>query len=181
MSSGKGDETCGNKHCSCYYDNERKRTIADVKAWKDNPDHSKILNRYFQSCERNGHDKNESELQRLEKVPHGLGLFDYEVHFAYEEHGEKKEELVNLKLCLRCAPKLFFVGKGYALGARAAREKQMKTIPTPIQEDRIMQDSDASLLDAHMSRKRSSEKHDDQESKCGSSPEARSRKFRKVE
>ena len=46
----------------------------------------------------------------MKSLPHGIGLCDYEVHFKYKEQDQDKEELVNLKLCMRCAPKIF-VGK----------------------------------------------------------------------
>ena len=94
--------------------------VDEVKQWKANPQHCQILNEYFHSSAKDENCTNESELKRLLRVPHGLGLYNYEVHFEYEEHGEKKEELVNLKLCLRCAPKLFH-GKGSIIGARDAR------------------------------------------------------------
>ena len=92
--------------------------------------HDTILDRYTQSCRddsmnvdkhKNRH-LHEREIERLTKIPNGLGIYDYEVHFSYLEHGETKEELVKLKLCLRCAPKIFH-GKGGVLGAREAREK----------------------------------------------------------
>ena len=74
------------------------------------------------------------EDRRLSKVPHGLGLHDYEVDFAYRERGERKRELVKARLCLRCAPLLFASklsregGKGGekaapAVAARDARER----------------------------------------------------------
>ena len=47
----------------------------------------------------------------LNNVPEGVGLHDYRVHFAYVERSTEKEELVKLRLCLRCAPSLYY-GKG---------------------------------------------------------------------
>jgi protein FRA10AC1 len=47
------------------------------------------------------------EIGRLSGVPHGTGLHDYEVDFAYVEGGARKRELVKVRLCLRCAPLLF--------------------------------------------------------------------------
>jgi hypothetical protein len=67
---------------------------------------------------------NEDEEQALlEKVPPGLGFYDYEVPFTYQEHGTSKSELVKLRLCLRCAPLLFRTKDpiDYALAARRAR------------------------------------------------------------
>lgn len=81
--------------------------------------------------------KEQTRLARL--IPHGIGLHDYEVDFAYIEQGARKRELVKVRLCLRCAPLLFVcksssgVGngdrgidelkKGPATKAREAREK----------------------------------------------------------
>ena len=47
------------------------------------------------------------EMERLTDVPHGIGLHDYEVDFAYVEGNARKRELVKVRLCLRCAPLLF--------------------------------------------------------------------------
>jgi hypothetical protein len=47
------------------------------------------------------------ERERLSRVPHGIGLHDYEVDFTYVEGGARKRELVKVRLCLRCAPLLF--------------------------------------------------------------------------
>jgi protein FRA10AC1 len=47
------------------------------------------------------------EQTRLSQVPYGVGLYDYEVDFAYVEHNVNKRELVKVRLCLRCAPLLF--------------------------------------------------------------------------
>ena len=124
MANGKGFDSCGNKHCPCYFNNKNKKPMEEVIRWKLDPNHRKILNAYFQKCEGDTDidESNETENERLAVIPHGLGLFDYEVHFAYNEEGKKKEELVNLKLCLRCAPKLFWE-KGDAIGAKRARKK----------------------------------------------------------
>jgi hypothetical protein len=62
------------------------------------------------------------EHKRLARVPHGIGLHDYEVDFAYVEHNQQKRELVKVRLCLRCAP-LIFSGENAASKARLAREK----------------------------------------------------------
>lgn len=62
------------------------------------------------------------EQKRLARVPHGIGLHDYEVDFAYVELNQQKRELVKVRLCLRCAP-LIFSGKNAATKARLAREK----------------------------------------------------------
>lgn len=120
-------DSCGNKHCPCYFENKRKRKISEVMRWKELVDHRQALDQYFQSCKKHGIGTKEDEIQRLQQVPHGLGIFDYEVHFSYKEKNVEKEELVKLKLCLRCAPKIFYAEKGGAIGARTAREREMQT------------------------------------------------------
>ena len=52
-------------------------------------------------------DEERDEQKRLSQVPHGVGLYDYEVDFAYIEQNVSKRELVKVRLCLRCAPLLF--------------------------------------------------------------------------
>lgn len=52
-------------------------------------------------------DEEREEQKRLALVPHGVGLYDYEVDFAYLEQNVNKRELVKVRLCLRCAPLLF--------------------------------------------------------------------------
>jgi protein FRA10AC1 len=110
---GKGVETCGNKHCPSYdlakhIEASMSKTLV-TEALKSYNDTSPSIK------------QEDDEWERLRKFPYGVGLHDYEVHFAYEEQGEKKEELVKLRLCLRCAPMLFYK-KGGALGALMARQ-----------------------------------------------------------
>jgi len=52
-------------------------------------------------------DEERDEQKRLSQVPYGVGLYDYEVDFAYVEQNVNKRELVKVRLCLRCAPLLF--------------------------------------------------------------------------
>ncbi len=52
-------------------------------------------------------DEERDEQQRLSQIPYGVGLYDYEVDFAYQEQKVSKRELVKVRLCLRCAPLLF--------------------------------------------------------------------------
>ena len=71
-----------------------------------------------------------NEVVRLESLPYGVGLHDYEVDFVYVEQQVKKRELVKVRLCLRCAPLLFIADKkgrssdrkAPAVKAREARE-----------------------------------------------------------
>ena len=78
-------------------------------------------------------EQEKNEVARLESLPYGVGLHDYEVDFVYVEQQAKKRELVKARLCLRCAPLLFIAkmndGKGSssdkkapAVKAREARE-----------------------------------------------------------
>lgn len=108
----------------------------EVRTWRRNIHEHVLLDRYDQkedtaistktTTTKVLDDSEEAaEDWRLKRLPYGIGLRDYEVHFAYVEHGEEKEELVKLRLCLRCAPKLFF-GNGGSVGARKAREKKIK-------------------------------------------------------
>jgi len=52
-------------------------------------------------------DEERDEQKRLSQIPYGVGLYDYEVDFAYVEQNVSKRELVKVRLCLRCAPLLF--------------------------------------------------------------------------
>ena len=169
VENGKGYETCGNKHCPCYFEGAnnvdpiilssydqlrshndsdiskkwkkmKKRCIEDIIRWKKNTENRNILWKYDQHIISKGEnhqnansetttdddgeeEKERKEIARIQSIPYGLGLFDYTVHFSYDEHGEHKQELVQLKLCLRCAPKVFY-GKGGVIGALNARRKK---------------------------------------------------------
>jgi len=129
---GKGHDTCGNKHCPSYYDSsQNKKAVTEVTRWSKNVKNRSALARYTVSKLRKNLDSLESSTESDEKseesnlltLPFGIGLHNYQVHFAYVEHSEKKEELVKLKLCLRCAPMLFH-RKGGVLGALFARMKE---------------------------------------------------------
>ena len=72
-------------------------------------------------------EQEKNEVARLEALPCGIGLHDYEVDFVYVEQQVKKRELVKVRLCLRCAPLLFIAKsssdrKAPAVKAREARE-----------------------------------------------------------
>lgn len=117
----KGVETCGNKHCPCYFEKGRKKSVREIREWRTNINENDLVEKYIQKIPtKQDGDTEYAEDGRLQCLPYGIGLCDYEVHFAYVEKGEEKEELVKLKLCLRCAPKLFFA-KGGSLEARKAR------------------------------------------------------------
>lgn len=108
---GKGHTSCGNKHCPSY------KAVGQVKV---NPN---LLRAYSESPMP----KTESEEQvLLGSLPFGIGSTDYEVPFRYQERGKAKQELVKLRLCLRCAPLLFRKvdsKRDIALEARRARTR----------------------------------------------------------
>ena len=107
VQNGRGHSTCGNKHCP-----GGKHILESSTATRI------LLSTYYESPQPI---TNAQEERLLEKVPHGVGLHDYEVPFTYTEQGETKTELVKLRLCLKCSPKLF---EGGALKARQARSSK---------------------------------------------------------
>lgn len=106
VQNGRGHTSCGNKLCPSGSETKSLSTAAKL-----------LLESYYQSP--NQSESNEEE-RLLARLPHGIGLNDYEVPFTYAEQGEAKTEFVKLRLCLRCSPLLF---KGGALDARRARRK----------------------------------------------------------
>ena len=136
---GKGVDTCGNKHCPCYYTNSEsdgtgqdvRRPVEEIIRWRHLVKNRTILSSYavknaplpHSNPVVTSHDEEEEEEKKqLQLIPHGLGLFAYQVHFSYVEQGERKDELVKLILCLRCAPMVFW-NKGGAMAARLTRNK----------------------------------------------------------
>ncbi len=117
---GKGFRTCGNKHCPSYQQQQSNPTHVETSDIL-----SSSLSDYFKKTISTEIPSLEEELKLLKSVPEGVGLFDYEVHFSYQERGHMKSELVKLRLCLKCAPKLYF-NRGGALKAREARNKVTK-------------------------------------------------------
>jgi len=93
---------------------------------------SKKPKRKHQNYDYSLKEQENNELARLESLPYGIGLHDYEVDFVYVEQQMKKRELVKVRLCLRCAPLLFIAKmnekgsssdkKAPAVKAREARE-----------------------------------------------------------
>jgi hypothetical protein len=136
--SGKGFDTCGNKHCPSYHspgggssrDIEAARWASLSRTSKDSVsqyylsiqkrNEQAILGKESQRGEYN-EEEEEEEIMALSKLTYGCGLADYEVPFSYVEQETSKTELVKLRLCLRCAPMLFH-GRGGSLGAKKARE-----------------------------------------------------------
>lgn len=127
---GKGQETCGNKHCPSYQQQQEQYAHHPAAAAQA----VEQLRVYIQSSASTTVTTEDEEQVLLEKLTHGLGLYDYEVPFTYQEQEQQKEskqtktELVKLRLCLRCAPLLFLkkqtpVNNNCALEARQARRK----------------------------------------------------------
>jgi len=138
VENGRGHATCGNKHCPGG--NQALEASASQS----------LLSGYYKSPRPTN---NEEEEKLLEKLPHGIGLHDFEVPFTYPEQGETKTELVKLRLCLKCSPLLF---QGGALDARRARSKRSKDGKTD--EDSSQQvKPGASSNDADSSAKQPSE------------------------
>lgn len=109
---GKGHTTCGNKHCPSYKSTSKSSsTVTDL-----------TLKKYYESSTPTVESE---EKTLLETLPHGIGLFAFEVPFRYVEHDESKVELVKLTLCLRCAPLLYRTNGTVepSLKARTAREQ----------------------------------------------------------
>jgi protein FRA10AC1 len=135
VEAGKGHTTCGNKHCQSQHD----APVSSLQLLESSPKIKLLLRKYYGSSTPTTESE---EHALLEKLPYGIGLVDFEVPFSYVEHGEAKEELVKLRLCLRCAPLLFRKKNGVdpALQARIARDRirRKETAPdaqhgTPLQ------------------------------------------------
>ena len=158
VSCGKGFDTCGNKHCSSYGSGGARDIEAARRASRSRMS-EELTRRYYLNAEkrpgeaaaikhsqRGSEDEEEEEMAALSQLSHGCGLADYEVPFSYVEQEEQKTELVKLRLCLRCAPMLFF-GRGGALGAKMARERlnSGQTIASTKQQFKEDEEEDASL------------------------------------
>jgi protein FRA10AC1 len=142
VQNGRGHATCGNKHCGHGPGSPQSSS-------------SVLLATYYQSSLPSS---GEEERRLLEKIPHGLGLHDYEVPFTYTEHGQNKTELVKLRLCLRCAPLLFASRGGEGvLEARKARAKN-KRDRDPSPKD-LLPDSGESSDDQKRKARRRRSKH----------------------
>lgn len=146
---GKGYQTCGNKHCPSYQDQQSQMVKARSK-----DEEALLLLEYSTTTEPPSTEQEEQD--RLERVPPGLGLHDYEVPFAYVEHGESKSELVKLRLCLRCAPLLFRTRNpvNCALAARRARLKFEKSEMDPVESTAAALDKSDSSSSSSKDRKR---------------------------
>ncbi len=95
--------TSGDEDSDSSEDRRSRKRHKKSKEKKKNKHHRKKHSRSSSSL----HDEERDEQKRLSQVPYGVGLYDYEVDFAYVEHNVNKRELVKVRLCLRCAPLLF--------------------------------------------------------------------------
>ena len=157
VSCGKGFDTCGNKHCSSYGGSGTRDIEAARRASRSRMS-EEFARRYYLNArkrpgeaiatkhsQRGSEDEEEEEMAALSQLSYGCGLADYEVPFSYVEQEEQRAELVKLRLCLRCAPMLFF-GRGGALGAKMARERlsSAQTIASTKQQFKEDEEEDAS-------------------------------------
>ena len=94
VQSGRGTDTCGNLHCPSVVEHPT-------------PGMQEASSRAQIYMERTCPDREQDEKARAVQLPHGAALTDFEVPFTYSEQGERKTELVKLRLCVRCAPLLF--------------------------------------------------------------------------
>jgi protein FRA10AC1 len=112
VQAGKGSESCGNKHCPSH---QQKITI-------DGEFEREALSTYLKGDSVAQIEREERAL--LKKLPYGILLTNFEVPFTYPEDNQNKTELVKLRLCARCAPRLF-VSKGEASPSIAARRARL--------------------------------------------------------
>jgi protein FRA10AC1 len=108
----KGSESCGNKHCPSH---QQETTI-------DGEFEREALSTYLEGDSLAQAEREERAL--LKKLPYGILLTNFEVPFTYPEDNQNKTELVKLRLCARCTPRLF-VSKGEASPFIAARRARL--------------------------------------------------------
>lgn len=125
--SGKGFETCGNKHCPSY----------------ENPGLYKQSARERHLAERK---QDESGV--------GEGLADYEVPFQYVEQNETKLELVKLRLCLACAP-LLLERSGSAKRVAEGAKRKAKDDTESSSSDSSSSDESSDSSDSYYRKRKS--------------------------
>jgi hypothetical protein len=108
----KGSESCGNKHCPSH----QQETAINGELERE------VLSSYLKDESASHSERKERAL--LKKLPHGILLTSFEVPFTYQEDNQNRTELVKLRLCARCAPRLF-VSKGEASPSTAARRARL--------------------------------------------------------
>jgi hypothetical protein len=112
VQAGKGSESCGNKHCPSH----QQQTAIDGELERE------ALSSYLKGGSASQSEREERTL--LQKLPCGILLTNFEVPFTYQEDNQNKTELVKLRLCARCAPRLF-VSNGEASPSKAARRARL--------------------------------------------------------
>jgi protein FRA10AC1 len=95
-------------------------------------------------------------------------LASYEVHFGYVEAGEKKEALVKLRACPRCARKLVDARGGNALETCGASGEEDRSVAD--------NDSDEDLRGDGSRKRRRREKQDSERSEDAEDEDAQHRK-----
>lgn len=197
--SGKGFDTCGNKHCPSYRspdgsgfrDIEAARRASLSRASEESmrrylglqEQKDKVSNQASRATHRDcvkdacREEEEEEEMNALSQLPYGSGLADYEVPFTYVEQGVSKTELVKLRLCLRCAP-LLFSGRGGSLGAKRARsDLMMKKLPvSTTKQEKNEDDDDEDASSVSSQRSCSSSTDEDSRRKRRASKKSRKRK-----
>lgn len=88
VENGRGSITCGNKHCPALpgpFDPREEQQSLDML-----------------------HSTNRAAMNKsILRIPYGFLQRNFEVPFTYQERNEQKQELVKLRLCLRCSILLF--------------------------------------------------------------------------
>ena len=116
---GRGHRTCGNKHCPTS-NNDPSLDHNNSLQMASYDDYKAAATSQSEGQERS----------LIDGLAFGLGLHDYEVPFRYSEHGQTKDELVKLRLCLRCAPLLF----------RKPRKRSRKKYDVDVDVDTALED-----------------------------------------
>lgn len=197
--SGKGFDTCGNKHCpsyrspdgSSFRDIEAARRASLSRASEESvrrylglqEQKDKVSNQASRATHRDFvkdacDEEEEEEMNALSQLSYGSGLADYEVPFTYLEQGVSKTELVKLRLCLRCAP-LLFSGRGGSLGAKRARERSHDEKKLPVsttKQEKNEDDDDEDASSVSSQRSCSSSTDEDSRRKRRASKKSRKRK-----
>ena len=194
--SGKGFDTCGNKHCPSYRspDGSSFRDIEAAKRASLSRTSEESVRRYLtlqeqkekvcnqasrathRDCVKDGCREEEEEMNALSQLPYGSGLADYEVPFTYMEQEISKTELVKLRLCLRCAPLLFSQRRGGSLGAKRARERSQLNDEQKLSGATTKQENNEDASSESSQRSWSSSADDDSRRKRRASKKSRKRK-----
>jgi protein FRA10AC1 len=124
VQAGKGSESCGNKHCPSH----QQTTTINGEFERE------ALSTYLEGDGLAQSEREERAL--LKKLPYGILHTNFEVPFTYPEDNQTKTELVKLRLCARCAPRLF-VSKGEASPSIAARRARFNSIDEVVSNETL--------------------------------------------